>query len=209
MNKSGCVNYNALIGHKNAVLQMHWYTDSSNDSTILSCSADKTLSLWDASQGRRRRRFDGHTGVVNGCNYSRNNTNIFVSGSDDKLVCVWDSRCKTSINTLYHQYQVTSVAISNDGMFVYTGSIDNKIRQFDLRAGFQKEEEVYDEGYELVGHEDTITGLSISQDGNYLLSNRYVYNLYVNIDNEYTNYTIPAYIHVTIRCICQYGCHHT
>lgn len=40
-------NYNVLTGHKNAVLELKWLSEIN----IVSCSADKTLSSWDANKG--------------------------------------------------------------------------------------------------------------------------------------------------------------
>ena len=87
-------NYNALRGHKNAVLDCCWLSDKggggaddggidydadrygsggesgeeSDDVTlkIVTCGADKTVQLWDAWTGRRIRNWKGeHSGVVN------------------------------------------------------------------------------------------------------------------------------------------------
>lgn len=43
----GCKNYNMLKGHKNAVLEVKWSTEAS----IVSCSADKTVAVWNANSG--------------------------------------------------------------------------------------------------------------------------------------------------------------
>ena len=39
-----CMNFDVLIGHKNAVVQVDWSTDGQ---TLYSASADKTLGFWD------------------------------------------------------------------------------------------------------------------------------------------------------------------
>jgi Prp8 binding protein len=157
-------NYNVLSGHKNAILQIQWL--STVPSTILSCSADKTLAIWDTNKGERIRKFDDHTNIVNSCAAAKNTPNIFVSGSDDFTCMIWDSRTKYHQNEIRHEYQVTSVTISNDSNYVYTGGIDNIIRRFDLRTN-----DIPVDDMKLIGHLDTITGLSISPDGSKLLSN--------------------------------------
>jgi WD40 repeat protein len=43
-------NYNVLTGHKNAVLEVKWSSQSNN---LVSCSADKTVAIWDANKGVR------------------------------------------------------------------------------------------------------------------------------------------------------------
>ena len=57
-----CSNYNVLTGSKNAVLGVEW---ASNGNHIVSCSADKTVSVWDANKGVRVRKFTDHEGIVN------------------------------------------------------------------------------------------------------------------------------------------------
>lgn len=118
-----CRNYNVLSGHKNAVLEVHWTPDC-----LLSCSADKTVAVWDANKGTRIRKYSAHTGIVNSCAVARDNNNVFASGSDDLSALVWDRRQRQEVHSLQHDYQVTSVCMSHDGQFCYTGGIDNIIR---------------------------------------------------------------------------------
>ena len=57
-----CENYNILEGHKNAVLDVAWSSDSE---FIATASADKTIGWFDAPTGVRVKRFQGHSGIVN------------------------------------------------------------------------------------------------------------------------------------------------
>ena len=166
--ESSCNNYNVLSGHKNAVLQIQW----DQKDQLLSCSADHTLATWDTNIGIRTRKFDSHKAIVNSCSAIKDNGNVFASGSDDKIVFIWDARSKYPVSTIPHQFPVTAVCFSNDGSNLFTGGIDNTIRKFDLR-NFSVDNYEFDivESEVLYGHMDTITGLSISPDGNYLLSN--------------------------------------
>lgn len=120
-----CVNYNVLTGHKNAILEIKWLTQSPH---IISASADKTVALWDTNKGQRIRKYLDHTAIVNTCAIARDYPTIFASGSDDCTAVIWDIRNKRSVQSIYHDYQVTSVALSHDGQHVYTGGIDNVIR---------------------------------------------------------------------------------
>lgn len=163
--EEGCKNYNVLNGHKGAVLEVKWLPSTVSSPTLLSCSSDKVVSLWDADKGKRLRKLEEHGAIVNCCNVDLANPHTVVSGSDDCTAIVWDTRSKDSMS-LFHDYQVTSVAIADDGKSVYTGGIDNIIRKWDLRKG-----EPEQAALTLAGHTDTITGLSVSPDGNYLLSN--------------------------------------
>lgn len=117
-------NYNVMSGHKSAVLQVKW---KSTD-CIVSCSADKTVAIWDANRGQRTKKFTAHTGVVNSCAVAQDAPNLIASGSDDCTAVVWDIRSKSPVCSVYHDYQVCSVCLSPDGQSVYTGGIDNIIR---------------------------------------------------------------------------------
>jgi Prp8 binding protein len=113
-----------LTGHKNAVLQVNWFSPSN----ILSCSADKTVAIWDSNKGTRIRKFIEHTGIVNSCCAARDSEYLVGSGSDDCTAIIWDIRTKQSVSTVYHDYQICAVALSHDGQSLFTGGVDNIIR---------------------------------------------------------------------------------
>eukprot|EP01031_Cornospumella_fuschlensis_P041114 gene41114-50160_t len=69
-------NYNVLSGHKNAILELKWRSDN----TLLTCSADKTVALWDANKAVRLRRFTEHTAIVNSCSACMGDLNLAASG---------------------------------------------------------------------------------------------------------------------------------
>jgi Prp8 binding protein len=164
-----CENYNVLSGHKNAVLEVHW---ESSGSKIISCSADKTVGLWDARKGARIRRLAAHTGIVNSCSVALDAPDLFSSGSDDCTAMIWDTRDKSPIQTIWHDYQVTSVCMDREGGHLYTGGIDNIIRRWDLRMPSTIP------NLTLNGHGNTITGLSLNPEGTHLLSNGMDSNLF-------------------------------
>ena len=155
-----CENFCVLKGHKNAVLDLHWTTDGSY---VVSASPDKTVRVWDVEYGMQVKKWDEHQGIVNSCCPARRGNPLFVSGSDDGTAKIWDQRRKRSIHTCEDAYQVTSVGFSDQAEYIYTGGIENVIKVWDLRKL---------QGVEtLRGHTDTITGLSLSNDGSFLLTN--------------------------------------
>jgi WD40 repeat protein len=164
-----CENYNVLAGHKNAVLEVHW---DASGSTLFSCSADKTVGLWDAKRGTRIRKLSSHTAIVNSCAVALEVPCLFASGSDDHSAMVWDSREKLPVQVIAHDYQVTSVCLDREGVQLYTGGLDNIIRRWDLRMPSALPSLV------LSGHGNTITGLSLSPEGTHLLSNAMDSNLF-------------------------------
>jgi Prp8 binding protein len=157
-------NYNVLTGHKNAVLEVKWNHVAPHQ--LVSCSADKTVAVWDGNKGQCIRKLTEHKGIVNSVANTRTLSHLLVSGSDDCSALLWDARSKAPVAAMRHSYQVTAVAMHSDGEAVYTGGIDNAIRRFDVRQLGKAVESL-----QLAGHSDTITGLALSPDNNFLLSN--------------------------------------
>ena len=76
---------------------------------------------------------------------------------------VWDLRQRRSVATFQSQYAVMAVAFSDAGDMVCAAGLDGAVRVFDLRR-----EELW---MELLGHTEAVTGLAVSPDGSFLLSN--------------------------------------
>jgi len=155
-----CKNWCLLKGHQNAVLEVHWSRDGSR---VYSCSADKTCAIWDVEEGQRVKKLSGHQQIVNSCSPSRRGPPLLASGADDGTTKIWDLRTRRCVKTFEHQYQILAVSFDDSSERVFSGSIDNTIRVYDMRKG--AEESV------LAGHIDSITGIDLSKDGSYLLSN--------------------------------------
>jgi Prp8 binding protein len=98
------------------------------NSQIYSASADKTGAAWDVESGTRLRRFREHTSFVNSIACARKGDPLIVTGSDDCKALVFDARSKRSIQTLETEFQVLSVAFSDDTSRVFTAGIDNDIK---------------------------------------------------------------------------------
>lgn len=154
-----CTNYGSLIGHKSAILDLHWSRDSQ---VIYSASADMTIASWNVETGERIRRHTGHEEVINCLDVSKRGEEFLVSGSDDGSISVWDPRQKLALDYIETNMPVTAVAISEAGNELYSGAIDNEIKVWDLRMKKNV--------YTLEGHTDTITSLAVSPDSQSLLS---------------------------------------
>ncbi|XP_065830452.1 U5 small nuclear ribonucleoprotein 40 kDa protein-like [Oscarella lobularis] len=155
-----CENFGVLKGHAGAIMELHFSTDGSN---IFSCATDKTVAVWDTETGNRIKKLRGHTSYVNSCCPSRRGDQLVVSGSDDSTVKLWDVRKKEPVQSFQSSYQVTSVCFNDTAEQIMSGGLDNDIKVWDLRKN--------DILYTLSGHADTVTGLKLSPDGSYLLSN--------------------------------------
>jgi len=153
-------NFNVLEGHKNAVLDCAWC----DEDCLVTCSADKTVMLWDATTGKRLRKWAEHTAVVNAVDRGVNETQV-VSASDDRTCLVWDRRQKRPTGTLEAQFPVLAVAASTEHQQIYTSGIDPKIYAWDVRR-------LEHPLFAMSGHTDTVTSLAVHpQHDTHLLSN--------------------------------------
>ncbi|KAI5781817.1 WD40-repeat-containing domain protein [Geopyxis carbonaria] len=155
-----CTNYMEMNGHKGAISDLQWSRDSR---IIFSASTDSLLAAWDAETGGRIRRYVGHEDIVNTLDIAKRGPELFVSGSDDGSIGIWDPRQKESVDYFETNFPITAVALSEAGNEIFSGGIDNDIKVWDMRKRAV--------AYTLRGHQDTITSLSISPDGQTLLSN--------------------------------------
>ena len=157
----GLSNFATLRGHNNAILQVRW--SISDPSKLISASADKSVGWWDAVQGERIKKLKGHTSIVNGCSINKFGSPVGVSGADDGTVKIWDMRDRVCSGTFEHSYQILSVDCSENGDRVFAGTIDDSVLILDSRKlDFPLDT------LENVG--DSVTGVSVSNDGDYLLS---------------------------------------
>lgn len=60
--EENCKNITTMHGHNNAILELVW---SQDDSKIFTCSADKTVSIWDLYESRRIKKLKNHESFVN------------------------------------------------------------------------------------------------------------------------------------------------
>ncbi|KAF0759217.1 U5 small nuclear ribonucleoprotein 40 kDa protein [Aphis craccivora] len=157
-----CENLGVLTGHSGAVLDMKFSTDGT---LIYTSSTDMTVSFWDIYKGQRVKKLKGHTGFVNSCDSARRGPQMITSASDDCTIKVWDPRKRggDAVTTFNNNYQVMSVCFNDTADQIITGGLDNEIKIWDLRKNALL--------HRLPGHTDTVTGLELSPDGCYLLSN--------------------------------------
>ncbi|KAJ8973181.1 hypothetical protein NQ317_007157 [Molorchus minor] len=141
-----CENISVVAGHTGAVTELHFTPDGSH---IFTSSTDNTLGLWDIVTGQRIKKYKGHTTFVNSVQGARRGPQIMCSGGDDNTVKIWDTRKKLAVASMNTTFQTTAVSFNDTAEQVFSGGIDNEIK----------------------GHVDTITGLALSNDGSYLLSN--------------------------------------
>lgn len=120
-----------LVGHRGWVTQIA--TSSQNPDTLLSCSRDKTLILWDlhreeSNYGSPKRCLTGHNHYVSDVVVSSDGQ-FALSGSWDGTLRLWDLNAGVKTRTFTgHTKDVMSVAFSADNRQIVSGSRDKTIR---------------------------------------------------------------------------------
>ncbi|NEP40195.1 MAG: protein kinase [Okeania sp. SIO2H7] len=128
--------------------------------SLVSCSNDKTIKLWNLQTGQLLHRFFGHTSGVDSVAISPDGKRL-VSGSSDRTILAWNLSSRFEIERFYshsgspysHRFgAVNAVAFSPDGKIIASGSEDKSIKLWNPRSG-----ELL---YKLEGHLDGVLCLS-------------------------------------------------
>ncbi|MBL7128352.1 MAG: caspase family protein [Ignavibacteria bacterium] len=105
-------------GHTSKVTSVCFSPDGNY---ILSGSSDKTVKLWDISNGKEIRNFTGHTRSVNSVCFSPDGKFV-LSGSGDGTLKLWDISNGKEIRTFDGSTTgVNSVCFSPDGKYILSG----------------------------------------------------------------------------------------
>lgn len=105
---------------------------------------------------------------------------MFASAGDDRAALLWDLRARGPQARVQSAFPITAVALGKDDRHMFVGGIDPDVRQFDLRTLQQSMASRRCLGVArapliawqvLEGAQDTITGVALSGDGAYLLTN--------------------------------------
>jgi Prp8 binding protein len=155
-----CENWACLLGHSGVINDLKFNYDGSE---IATCATDKSIFVWDLSTCERIKRIKGHKEFVNSIDLCKKTPSLICSGSDDNTVKLWDRRKRGEAMSFDSAYQVLSVAFNETGDQIISGGIDNDLKLWDIRKNALL--------YRLQGHADSVTGLSLSPDGNFVSSN--------------------------------------
>ncbi|CAI4228784.1 unnamed protein product [Auanema sp. JU1783] len=183
-----CENFAILKGHNGAVMDLNFNTDSS---LLFTCGTDRTLRVWDMETGACQRKFKSHDDIVNSCHPARRGPTLVSSASDDGSVKIHDVRQRLPIKNYENKFQQTSVSFNDTAELVFCAGIDNDIKVWDLRRD--------DISYVLRGHGDTVTGMSLSPNGNFLLTN--------SMDCSLKQWDVRPFVQGTNRLVQTYYAH--
>jgi RNA polymerase sigma factor (sigma-70 family) len=152
----------AREGHRGAVATVALSPDGR---TVASGSADKSLVLWEASNGERKHSLNGHTDFVRTVAFAPDSRTL-ASGSYDGTVRLWEVRTGNLVRTIKaYELHVLGVAFSPDGTQLAAAGDDNghsEVKLWDARTGELKKALSCDT------ERECFQGVAFSPDGKWL-----------------------------------------
>lgn len=140
---------------------------------ICTCSWDKTLRIWDLQTRKTLHVLKGHDDWISHCSFSPKG-NVLASSSHDCTVRLWNCRDGTEIALLQdHTSDVNMCLFSPNGQLLASASSDKTVRIFEIQGTRTTEATLNDkhtQSHELRGHQESVSAISFSQDGNFLVS---------------------------------------
>lgn len=145
-------------GHKAATHRCCFTMDGIH---ITSFSDDKTVALWDIPTEKKLKSFEAHKDYIRAGAVSQASQDIFLSGSYDHTVKMYDARSGSCVMSVDHGIPVESVLMfPSGGLFLSAGGTSLKV--WDPIAGRLLSE--------VSEHHKTITCLCFASDGRRLMS---------------------------------------
>jgi WD40 repeat protein len=149
-----------LIGHTAPVKALALSADGS---MLASAGQDGTIILWELSTSKKIIELKDHTDEVTALAFcAAIDIPVFVSGSNDRTVRIWDADTNQLKKKIDAGCGVLAVAITPDGKTVFSAGDDNLIRAWDADTGKL--------GETLKGHDGMVLSLAVSRDGKMLIS---------------------------------------
>lgn len=139
------VEKNPFHGQVSSIEDLQWSPTEAD--VFASCSADKTIGVWDARQRERAAiSIKAHDSDVNVISWNRLASCMIASGSDDGTFRIWDLRSFQDDSFVahfkYHKSPVTSIEWSaQEASTIGVASADNQLTVWDLSLERDAEEE--------------------------------------------------------------------
>ena len=120
---------------------------ASDNQSFVSAGGDRNVFLWDVQKAVTTRRFGGnttagHSSRVNAVRFAGESDNVVVTGGDDRRVLVWDCKSRDArpiCEMMEAGDGVSSLwipgGVQGASGIIVAGSVDGKVRWYDLRMG--------------------------------------------------------------------------
>lgn len=141
-----------------------WDVAFSPDDKYLATGLDnRTIQLWNVSDGTSYKVLSGHTQRVRSVVWNADGS-VIASGSDDNRVRIWDVATGKSQQTLSHSGDVYDLEFSPDGKILATACTDRTSRLWDTTTWSQ---------IRSLPHQALVSSVDWSPDSKYLLTGNY------------------------------------
>ncbi|TLD33878.1 hypothetical protein PspLS_00774 [Pyricularia sp. CBS 133598] len=153
--------------HKQPVWVTKWSPRPGDLTTLMSCSDDKTVRLWDLPSADPTRTFVGHQDYVRSGAFmtgpaATGSGNILVTGSYDSTVRLWDARVPgPAVLTFQHTAPIEAVLPLQSGTTILAAS-GNSISVLDVVHARPLRT--------ITNHQKTVTSLCLASNGRRVLS---------------------------------------
>jgi U3 small nucleolar RNA-associated protein 15 len=146
-------------GHSSAARAIVW---SSSGLQLFSGADDMSLRVWDlGTEDSLWNRKSAHTDYIRTLSANPVSPELFVSGSYDHTVKLWDSRSPNATQTLNHSFPVESTLITSSGTILFSAG-GNEVKMWDIISGRLMNT--------FSNHQKNVTGLCFANSGSRLLS---------------------------------------
>lgn len=146
---------------------------SPDQHTFVSGACDAKAKLWDMRTGKCVKTFEGHESDINAVKFFPSGMS-FGTGSDDSGCRLFDIRADRELAVYTDpaiREGVTSIDFSKSGRFLFSAYDDKKVIIWDTIKGVEQQR--------LTDHENRVSCLQVSPDGNALLTGSWDHSLKV------------------------------